>query len=158
MREYLEKRLFGIEPRFFTGIDDPKSSLMMFGFECGDGWFPLIEELLLAAKQRVEAGEWKSFRVVQVKEKFGGLRFYYEGGDERFAGMVEMAERLSFRICEACGAWATETRITRDPETGEPRGYWVATLCAEHHRMRDSGLKTGEVLSSSRSRVRAKED
>lgn len=148
MREDLEKRLLGIKPRFFAGIDYPKSSLMVFGFECGDGWFHLIEELLLAAKQRVEAGGWGSFRVVQVKEKFGGLRFYYEGGDEHFAGMVEMAERLSFRICEACGAWATETRIARDPETGEPRGYWVATLCAEHHRMRDSGLKRGEVPSS----------
>ena len=56
--------------------------------------------------------------ILQVKEKFGGLRFYYSGGDGRIEGMVSFAEQLSYKICE---------------ETGE-RGYecskngWLRTL------------------------------
>jgi len=39
----------------------------------------------------------------QVKEKFGGLRFYYYGGDEFICGLVNFAERLSSITCESCG-------------------------------------------------------
>jgi hypothetical protein len=42
----------------------------------------------------------------QVKEKFGGLRIYYEGGDEFTSGMVALAERLSYHICEKCGKFS----------------------------------------------------
>ena len=40
----------------------------------------------------------------QVKEKFGTLRFYYTGGDDRIDGMVRMAESMSAVTCETCGA------------------------------------------------------
>jgi len=59
--------------------------------------------------------------VDQVKEKFGTLRFYYSGGDERIDGMVRMAESMSGLTCEECGA------------PGKSRGGgWVRTLCDEH--------------------------
>ena len=41
--------------------------------------------------------------IVQIKEKFGGLRFYYNGGDEHIHGMVSMAERWADHSCEKCG-------------------------------------------------------
>jgi hypothetical protein len=57
----------------------------------------------------------------QIKEKFGGLRFYYGGGDSDIYAMVRMAEYMSFRMCEACGA------------PGKLRGGgWISTLCDEH--------------------------
>ena len=40
----------------------------------------------------------------QVKEKFGGLKFYYNGGDDAIQGMIKMATCLSYHICEKCGA------------------------------------------------------
>ena len=59
--------------------------------------------------------------VDQVKEKFGGLRFYYTGGDDKIRGMVGMAESLSAITCEECGA------------PGDQRqGGWIRTLCDEH--------------------------
>ena len=58
---------------------------------------------------------------VQIKEKFGSLRMYYDGGDARAAGIVDMAETLSSCTCEVCGATAT-TRL----------GRWVSTLCDVH--------------------------
>lgn len=59
--------------------------------------------------------------VEQIKEKFGGLRFYYQGGDEHISGMVTMAEVWAHRSCETCG------------NVGEQRnGGWIRTLCDKH--------------------------
>lgn len=55
---------------------------------------------------------------VQVKEKFGGLRFYYSGGDEYVDGLVAMAEALSYVTCEQCG------KVGKPNEIG-----WIVTLC-----------------------------
>lgn len=59
----------------------------------------------------------------QVKEKFGGLRFYYRGGDEYIRGLVSFAESMSYRVCEDCGK----------PGTVGGRG-WIRTLCSDHIR------------------------
>lgn len=58
---------------------------------------------------------------IQVKEKFGGLRFYFSGGDDYIDGIVDMAESMSYRTCEECGAPGTATE-----------GGWIRTLCEEH--------------------------
>jgi hypothetical protein len=57
----------------------------------------------------------------QVKEKFGTLRFYYDGGDSVIEGMVYMAESMSGVTCEECGA----------PGTTGGRGY-ISTKCEAH--------------------------
>jgi len=57
----------------------------------------------------------------QVKEKFGGLRFYHNGGDDNIQGMVHLAEVLSCRICEECGKMNEEVVCTG-------RG-WISTRC-----------------------------
>ena len=60
-------------------------------------------------------------RVEQIKEKFGGLRFYYQGGDDRIEGMVNMAEIWANHTCETCG------------NKGKRRdGGWIRTLCDTH--------------------------
>jgi len=59
--------------------------------------------------------------VAQVKEKFGTLRFYYDGGDEYISGLVRMAESMSGVTCEECGAPGTTNG-----------GGWVRTLCEKH--------------------------
>lgn len=41
--------------------------------------------------------------VRQVKEKFGGLRFYMNNATEKQYDYVNFAENLSYRICEECG-------------------------------------------------------
>jgi hypothetical protein len=57
----------------------------------------------------------------QIKEKFGTLRFYYNGGDEYISGLVAMADSMSGRICEDCGKPGKRTS-----------GGWIRTLCDEH--------------------------
>ena len=63
--------------------------------------------------------------VIQVKEKFGGLRFYIGAVEsDRFDeiyDLVHEAEKESFNVCENCGS-------RKDVET---KGGWLKTLCAE---------------------------
>lgn len=57
---------------------------------------------------------------VQVKEKYGTLRFYTSNCDDVVFGITNFAEYLSSKICEECG---TLINVTQN-EDG-----WVRTLC-----------------------------
>jgi hypothetical protein len=150
-----------------------QETCMCWGFECGDGWYDIINSLCAniqhhvdwKRKQRVydlkraraakkgrdalikflagdsQVSDWHEeradeilengdreitpyvHRVVaqQVKEKFGGLRFYYMGGDDAVSGMVRMAESWAAHTCETCGDRGTLRH-----------GGWVRTLCDKH--------------------------
>lgn len=123
MNKELENYLFSIEPGWFNRTD-MKSSLMCFGFECANGWFPLVLSILAIARNKlkndrlrndflvksnndVEAKRYclepGNFEVVQVKEKFGTLRFYFQGGDNEIEGIIRQADNYSQYICEKCG-------------------------------------------------------
>lgn len=66
---------------------------------------------------------------VQVKEKFGTLRFYVDGGDNYTDGMIRIAEGMSGVTCEACGNPGRRTE-----------GGWVSTLCETHAEERNATL------------------
>ena len=59
--------------------------------------------------------------ITQIKEKFGGLRFYYNGGDNEIDGMVRLAESLSYKICEYCGT-TINVGMTQK---------WYSTICGK---------------------------
>ena len=111
--KYLVKNYPDIFVKAITGKPFTKKELndgMTFGFECDDGWFDLIKTLSNAIQEHVENhNNWNSdnqlrIRAVQVKEKFGGLRFYINGADDHVHGLINFAERLSFKICQRCGS------------------------------------------------------
>jgi len=100
-----------------------KNNLMAFGFDCGNGWYPLIFELLDKIQAYVDTNsEYKDIRVTQVKEKWGGLRVYLNFGTNEVFSLVDEYEEKSFSICEVCGAHA-ETR---------EKNSWLSTLCEKH--------------------------
>jgi hypothetical protein len=119
MKFELQEELFAIEPKWFVRGDIQKS-LMAFGFEVGDGWFKLLREGMESIKRHLESlPEPIRFEVVQVKEKFGTLRFYADGGDPFARKLIEGMETESAHICEDCGD-VGHTRL----DLG-----WVRTLC-----------------------------
>ena len=99
---------------------------MCWGFECGDGWFNILDQLMGSIQHHID---WKNKKeevvaqvtLNQVKEKFGTLRFYYSGGDDYIDGLVTMAESMSGVTCEECGLPGTQTQ-----------GGWIKTACAAH--------------------------
>ena len=81
----------------------------------GPGWSGVIERLV----QDLEALGWDG-TVYQVKEKFGGLRFYIGGATDAIFKRISEAEEESYRVCENCG------------KPGEPTtSGWIQTLCEE---------------------------
>jgi len=56
-----------------------------YDYSIGEGWTPLIVGLMDALTAVGGEGTW---RVAQVKEKFGTLRFYIYGGTEEMHDMI----------------------------------------------------------------------
>lgn len=180
MDEELDTKLCKKYPKIFKDRHaDMRTTAMCWGFECGNGWYNIIDKLCSniqghidwRRKQRLsdleynrvlklaldgdttdlikyyspgsEANKWTMERVaadidraeyrkvdveikqvvaVQIKEKFGTLRFYYEGGDEYIHGLVSMAESMSAVTCEVCGNPGKSTD-----------GGWIKTVCSAHN-------------------------
>jgi uncharacterized protein with HEPN domain len=101
---------------------NPASRFACNGFEIGDGWFGLLDRL--SAKLAKDA----TLHVVQVKEKYGRLKVYWEGeenappdprlDDESEAAIREAADE-SERTCEVCG----------QPGISDWRHRWVSVRC-----------------------------
>jgi hypothetical protein len=129
MQKKLDDYLVTKYPKIFIDrYKPPTESCLYFGFEHGDGWFWLLDQLCDSIQNYIDNNNnWKKSdeekipQVVatQVKEKFGTLSFYYNGGDSYTDGMVRMAENMSANICEFCGS--TE-------DVGKTQG-WISTIC-----------------------------
>lgn len=90
-----------------------------FGFECGDGWFDIIDKLCFALMADTEG---QPPVASQVKEKFGTLRFYVNDATDYQYELIDRAGKLSAHTCEVCGA----------PGTADYKRSWIKVLCEEH--------------------------
>lgn len=88
--------------------------------DVGPGWKKIVQRL-------VDQANKEGAVIGQVKEKFGGLRFYLDSPcSEKLSKMIDEAENESFATCEVCG------------EPGSPGGKrWIKTLCDRHHNNRE---------------------
>jgi hypothetical protein len=124
MKPELDDKLVAKYPKIFAIVEHT---------ECDDGWYTIIDRL--CANIQSHTDWWNKNRearpvvpqvvVEQIKEKFGTLRFYYEGGDDQISGMVRMVESMSEVTCEVCGNLGTLRG-----------GGWIKTLCDTHHAER----------------------
>lgn len=105
------------------------------GIAVGEGWWPIVESLCSRIqhylnwinKNHEKHPVVPQVVVTQIKEKFGGFRFYYDGGDDKIQGMVSMAEAWADHSCEKCGS----------PGSSGGRG-WIQTLCPTHRAESDA--------------------
>lgn len=118
MSPHLENRLIEKYPELFRDKDKPATeSLMCYGCEHDDGWFPIIDTMCSLISQHLKK-KGLDYRFSQIKEKFGGLRVYGQGGDDYIDGVVDMAEDMSYRTCE----------VTGEPGSLHNSGFWLKTL------------------------------
>ncbi len=95
---------------------------------CGDGWRELVETAVGRVADAVAAAPAGSLRIVQIKEKFAGLRLYWQsaGLSDGIKNAVEeavaLAEARSICTCEVCG----------QPGRLFKRGGWMLTRCDGH--------------------------
>jgi hypothetical protein len=92
----------------------------------GSGWSTLINNLYDAKPRWVH--------IVQVKEKWGTLRFYTSGSPTWYDDLIDLYERESGSICEVCG------------DNGNQRDDlgWIRTLCDMHYL--EELARLGKVL------------
>lgn len=83
----------------------------------GDGWVPILDQLLTD----LTAAGWDG-EIRQIKEKFGGLRFYASTNDPAHYDRIMAAELNSTKVCETCGQPGT---VAGKP----PAGRWLKALC-----------------------------
>lgn len=132
MNKELETKLCSKYPKIFNAVEQyPLSPFPLFGFECDNGWYLLLDQLFGCIQGYIDNNDHLNIRQVvatQVKEKFGTLRFYYNGGDNLIEGMVWLAYRLSGVTCEHCG---TTDNVTQNTEG------WISTLCDKCRDIKD---------------------
>jgi hypothetical protein len=169
MRKELDEALCAKYPEIFRDRNgDMRTTLMCWGFECGDGWYNIIDILCgkLTSEYRAAKGQYEYIKdkvnqptygfkdngdpvgkiitqeliderkakmdeealkvpvAVQIKEKFGGLRFYVQAATDKHYNYISFAESMSYRTCEQCGA----------PGKTYTDG-WHKTLCDIHAEM-----------------------
>jgi len=122
MKIILQNTLFNEYPRIFKQCNySIMESCMPWGIETGDGWYGIIDTLCRLIQHYMEGLPGETVEAIQVKEKYGGLRFYINGGDSYVYGLIAFAEELSLRTCEQCGSTDGVTQT---------KG-WVYTLCRQ---------------------------
>jgi len=92
-------------------------------FAVKEGWYDMLKELI----DRLLILGWNK-RINQVKEKFGGLRFYVSNEDMPEGGwdLIQKYEIKSRTICEYCGDYGDLRK-----------GKWIKTLCDKHSEGRE---------------------
>jgi hypothetical protein len=138
MNDELQNKLYEKYPQLFVNKDKtPMQSPMCFGIETGEGWYEILSSLCWMIKQYEDNIIWQTewnqktnseyksdyfpVKFDQIKEKYGGLRVYFSGGDQYIEGLVSMAEAMSYKICDVCG------------NKGEANKQgWISTRCEAH--------------------------
>lgn len=117
-------------PKMFPVDENGKfTHLLGFGFE--DVWLKHLDTLMSCIQNYIDNNDHlkvSQVRVHQIKEKFGGLRFYFDGGDETIRGMIWLAEYQSQFLCERC----YKPGILKENKRG-----WYLTLCKSHWKKED---------------------
>lgn len=104
----------------------PQEPYELFGIECGKGWNKLIIPILDYIDLYNSGHDYK-IEILQIKEKFGGLRIYTSFSTPELDQLIDDAEEQSFKTCEYCGSTENVSQTTG----------WIKTLCRKC--MREKG-------------------
>jgi hypothetical protein len=87
--------------------------------EIEQGWYVLVAGLFREMK-RINP-EWDGSKVGQVKQKFAGLRVYFDCSlTPEEDALVNLAEYEARNTCETCG---------QPGKKGSLNGYWMVVCC-----------------------------
>lgn len=176
MNDANTKKLLKKYPKIFRQHTLPMDqTCMCWLFECGDGWFYIIDNLCELIQWCCDQTQYRPIKdlwyyrcklndyiisnvlpsrlywylipkfnnsylplninihqekykidqieAIQVKEKFGGLRFYTNYYNEEINGAIALSNLMSYKTCETCGITQNVT---------QSKG-WIVTLCKKCH-------------------------
>ena len=120
--------------KYFKNWDnsEQRGPFSLFGIECDDGWFDLLNRLCEQVEACINQAEDPDiYYVVQIKEKFGGLRFYMSSYTVELHNLITPFEQEAEMTCEVCGCSGTNAAN---------KWRWWQTLCQECRSIKDANL------------------
>lgn len=105
-------KLFGPPP--FQGFDTNSTYV-----EVPKGWYPLLDAMFEEIEAEIAQDDANWIALDQVKEKYGTLRVYFTGGNDKIDKIVERYEERSAITCERCAG----------EDASQNLEGWVRTLC-----------------------------
>lgn len=106
-RKFSENKFIEKYPTIFAGRPPD------LGISIARGWERILDSLCLRISTILEGAPGTTIHVIQIKEKFAGLRFYYQlsGATESVSNAiteaVALASEASSNCCEKCGVRGT---------------------------------------------------
>jgi len=97
----------------------------LFGVECGNGWKHLYQPITDYINEYNQTHKEEPIKICQIKEKFGGLRYYVDHYTDNLRKMIREAEEKSYNTCEICGKHIDKP-ITEN--------HWIYAECEECHQ------------------------
>ena len=129
MKEELQRKLYEKYPILSNLAFDKEMNntpLAWDGITCNDGWYNIINTLCNEITKHLQllnisnvTNDKFTCNVQQIKEKFGGLRFYIDSADDYIYELIDKAESTSEVVCELCGSIKN---------IGKTKG-WITTMC-----------------------------
>lgn len=105
---------------FGTPPFDPKETLICFGLETPETWYPILDKLFSEISKIIKEQNITFFRICQVKEKFGELRIYADGETPEIEKLIEEAEKEVSTVCSYCGSNEAVNKCIKG---------WYQTIC-----------------------------
>lgn len=152
MKKELELQLVKKYPIIFKDYGgDMRVTCLAWGMECGNGWYNLIDELCENVMTLIGDKDI-TITAIQVKEKFGGLRFYYNTkSSETFMSNVSYKiSRFMFKLKWGQIYWkfihfrkkiyrTTEEKISDVISNAEYKSYKTCEICGNPGKTRGRG-------------------
>lgn len=128
-KKLIEEYPFLLPRNRFTGEvmeDYDYSWTELDGVETPVGWDLLLLMLVEEIKQCLDKADYADkYRIMQVKEKFGSLRWYDNGAPkeiyDELQDIIGKYGVISEHVCHKCGK----------PDSPLSNGYWIYTLCED---------------------------
>jgi hypothetical protein len=135
IKDPFEKDSFELWPKLFKKDK-------CFDLSFGPGWNKIVEDLcdkISLIINSLPENEQEELYVVQIKEKFGGLRFYMSAYNEEIEILIKEAEKLCYNTCESCG----EPGEIRDKDNA----WWLKVRCdkCQQEHLKILNVITAEV-------------
>lgn len=120
MRKDLQDKLYADFPELFCKLDS---------FWIPDGWHDLIYNLSAEINNIRNSlfivDNYVEYHVIQIKSKFGGLRYYMSNSTKEMNDLISIAEGKSYDLCGACG----NHRGPRKPNESVWKEYNLCETC-----------------------------
>ena len=127
MRKDLDEKLTKSFPNLYRDRNEDKSkSGLHYGYQCGNGWYPLLRKLSAKLEKLILAlpeNKRRFYKATQVKQKFGTLRLYMYDRTTEMRELIANAEEESLHTCEVCG---------RPGDLIQEPGRWITVSCSDH--------------------------